>query len=608
MSEDRVGSPLDDQDFDDIESAVMETGRGRWFLQEFARRNRSADTAVLLSAVQRLEDLMIHQPSQAPMQGTMLPELGSMAEAIESTASDMASIRNDMLKDGGQIGENEDAFGHLARTAQQAASQLVKTAEALQATLATLKDNGVSDVHTQSIEKVVNRLFNNGWSHDVQGQRTAKAMGLIEHLRERLKTLTDETEQAGGSSQSDAPVMPTQLSGKNLKFFEQDKDLFEQPEEQSSNDGQRKSEGKQEDDWLEQAISEAAAQSSRNDSDATNKSPPPAAAAAPTPAKAEIISTGGKDPAQTDSATGPDSRPAEPGAPNQTAKPAVEIPKIEPKIVVIRAGGKTQDAPETNEPAASPAATAAKDIKPSSPQKPSEPEKPAQPKQTSAHPSQKHTPAVEKQAGGKDEGITGKAKLGNAEAKADRPAPAHKDTQPTKEPAKNAGSAGKPAEAPSRTGTAGKALAVKAPTDKAPAAPASVPAKPEPAVRKSPSEAQVTSNPDISADLSGVMDAFKDFADAPSATGHDAPPEIPATAKGTSTSASASDTPPSTDPLAAIADQAGTAPMPAFTPSDDEKQRIVVIRHASSQESDIPLADDLQKGKAPNGKPAGKPH
>lgn len=42
-------------DFAAIETAVMETARGRWFLAEYARRNRSADTEMVLEAIARLE-------------------------------------------------------------------------------------------------------------------------------------------------------------------------------------------------------------------------------------------------------------------------------------------------------------------------------------------------------------------------------------------------------------------------------------------------------------------------------------------------------------------------------------------------------------------------
>ena len=38
--------PLTDADYEAIEAAVVETNRGRWFLAEYARRNRHADTKI----------------------------------------------------------------------------------------------------------------------------------------------------------------------------------------------------------------------------------------------------------------------------------------------------------------------------------------------------------------------------------------------------------------------------------------------------------------------------------------------------------------------------------------------------------------------------------
>jgi hypothetical protein len=49
---------MPDEDYEAIEAAVMDTARGRWFLAEFARRNRTADTTVLLAAIERLEGML----------------------------------------------------------------------------------------------------------------------------------------------------------------------------------------------------------------------------------------------------------------------------------------------------------------------------------------------------------------------------------------------------------------------------------------------------------------------------------------------------------------------------------------------------------------------
>lgn len=45
---------LTDDDFDRIEAAVMETERGRWFLQEYARRLRALESAEVVAAIERL--------------------------------------------------------------------------------------------------------------------------------------------------------------------------------------------------------------------------------------------------------------------------------------------------------------------------------------------------------------------------------------------------------------------------------------------------------------------------------------------------------------------------------------------------------------------------
>jgi hypothetical protein len=56
-------TPLSLEDYDAIASAVMETERGRWFLAEFARRNRAADTAAVLDALATLETRLASRQS-----------------------------------------------------------------------------------------------------------------------------------------------------------------------------------------------------------------------------------------------------------------------------------------------------------------------------------------------------------------------------------------------------------------------------------------------------------------------------------------------------------------------------------------------------------------
>ena len=52
-------SSIDDYDYDEIERAVLETDRGRWFLTEFAKRNRKSETDLLLNSIERLERALL---------------------------------------------------------------------------------------------------------------------------------------------------------------------------------------------------------------------------------------------------------------------------------------------------------------------------------------------------------------------------------------------------------------------------------------------------------------------------------------------------------------------------------------------------------------------
>ena len=49
---------LAEADYEAIETALRETERGRWFLAEHARRNRTSETRLLLRAIERLEQVV----------------------------------------------------------------------------------------------------------------------------------------------------------------------------------------------------------------------------------------------------------------------------------------------------------------------------------------------------------------------------------------------------------------------------------------------------------------------------------------------------------------------------------------------------------------------
>jgi hypothetical protein len=92
----RATSPTD-ADFEAIREAFLETARGRWFLDEYTRRNRNADTAMVLEAVARIEHSLaaqkedqqrqaLSEPPPAETPSSELPEAIAAVQAIVATA------------------------------------------------------------------------------------------------------------------------------------------------------------------------------------------------------------------------------------------------------------------------------------------------------------------------------------------------------------------------------------------------------------------------------------------------------------------------------------------------------------------------------------------
>jgi hypothetical protein len=76
----RAAEPTE-ADYDAIREAFMETARGRWFLGEYAKRNRNADTRMVLDAVAKIEETLAAQ--RQPVVVDRLPEaLAAIRRAV----------------------------------------------------------------------------------------------------------------------------------------------------------------------------------------------------------------------------------------------------------------------------------------------------------------------------------------------------------------------------------------------------------------------------------------------------------------------------------------------------------------------------------------------
>jgi hypothetical protein len=107
-------SGLQPEDFEKIEAAVMETARGRWFLLEYARRQRAEETGRLLQAIERLER-RVAGVEPAP------PEIGRAADSdvaviCEPEGSRSMELALDREPSGSQSGLRQGAPARLLLT------------------------------------------------------------------------------------------------------------------------------------------------------------------------------------------------------------------------------------------------------------------------------------------------------------------------------------------------------------------------------------------------------------------------------------------------------------------------------------------------------------
>jgi hypothetical protein len=82
-------------DYDAIQEAFMETSRGRWFLGEYAKRNRNADTKMVLDAVSRIEETISAQkkPVRDPLLDEAMAALrAALADARGATTAALGDL------------------------------------------------------------------------------------------------------------------------------------------------------------------------------------------------------------------------------------------------------------------------------------------------------------------------------------------------------------------------------------------------------------------------------------------------------------------------------------------------------------------------------------
>jgi chemotaxis protein CheZ len=180
---------ISDADYEAIEGAVMETARGRWFLAEYARRNRHADTSMLLRALDRIEAAMRGESSVEPVERIRF-DLVEMAKAIARTKTEIAAMKPD-ADHHGKFGEASEELDSVVQQTEAATSDILACAERIQEMAWTLREQGLEAEVCDLLDAKATEVYTACSFQDLTGQRTRKVIGVLRYLEGRINAMIE---------------------------------------------------------------------------------------------------------------------------------------------------------------------------------------------------------------------------------------------------------------------------------------------------------------------------------------------------------------------------------------------------------------------------------
>jgi chemotaxis protein CheZ len=181
-------APLSEADYEAIAAAVMETARGRWFLSEYARRNRNTDTGKVLEAIARLEQAIEHKAHTAEADRLRF-DLSDMMSAITRTKAEIASLKPQNEETEGKIDVASHELDAIVTTTEKATSDILACAERIQEIAWTMRENGTEASVCDLIDSNTTEIYTACSFQDLTGQRIRKVIQVLNFLEARIDAM-----------------------------------------------------------------------------------------------------------------------------------------------------------------------------------------------------------------------------------------------------------------------------------------------------------------------------------------------------------------------------------------------------------------------------------
>jgi hypothetical protein len=181
--------PSTEADYDAISAAVMETARGRWFLAEYAKRNRHADTEAILTAVDRIE-AKLRAGQDVALSERVRSDLRAMAQAIARTRAEIAAIKSDATGNDALL-ETSEELDSIVHTTERATSDILAAAEQIQEIAWTAREHGIDGEICDALDQRATDIYTACTFQDLTGQRTRKVIEVLRFLEGRIEAMIE---------------------------------------------------------------------------------------------------------------------------------------------------------------------------------------------------------------------------------------------------------------------------------------------------------------------------------------------------------------------------------------------------------------------------------
>ncbi len=177
------------EDYAALEAALAATPRGRWFLAEYARRSRTAETDMLLEAIGKIE-IAVLKPQRQSAPGNVLAELVEMSEAIARTRREIAQIRPPVQFER-QLSSATEELDQIVEATEKATSEILQAAEEIQEVAWTLREKGIEIELCDTIDLRATDIYTACSFQDITGQRTGKVVRALRFIEQRINAMIE---------------------------------------------------------------------------------------------------------------------------------------------------------------------------------------------------------------------------------------------------------------------------------------------------------------------------------------------------------------------------------------------------------------------------------